>query len=92
MSKELDALYNLIARLEPSKDNIAKAEVDIKTLKNALKALEIIKEKEVNVFDVLATGYVEYYNMCVVNKIRPEYCDSYFLTKEEFILLKEVLL
>lgn len=57
-----------------------------------LKALEIIKEKEVNVFDVLATGYVEYYNMCVVNKIRPEYCNSYFLTQEEYELLKEVLL
>ena len=56
-----------------------------------LKALEIVKEKEVNVFDILATGYVEYYNMCVVNKIRPEYCDSYFLTQEEYELLKEVL-
>ena len=49
-----------------------------------LKALEIIKEKEVNVFIFLHSGDLETYNDMVE--------DNRKLTKEEFDLLKEVLL
>ena len=55
------------------------------------KALEIIKNKEVNVFDVLATNCADYYNMCVNIRISSKYCNSYFLTQEEYELLKKVL-
>ena len=49
-----------------------------------LKALEIIKKKEVNVFIFLHNGDLETYNDMVE--------DSRKLTQEEFDLLKEVLL
>lgn len=50
----------------------------------SLKVLEIIKEKEVNVFIFLHSGNLETYNDMVE--------DSRKLTKEEYNLLKEVLL
>ena len=50
----------------------------------SLKVLEIIKEKEVNVFIFLHSGKVEAYNDMVE--------DNRKLTKEEYDLLKEVLL
>ena len=49
-----------------------------------LKALEIIKEKEVDVFIFLHSGYLETYNDMVE--------DNRKLTQEEYDLLKEVLL
>ena len=49
-----------------------------------LKALEIIKEKEVDVFIFLHSGYLETYNDIVE--------DNRKLTQEEYDLLKEVLL
>lgn len=45
MSEELKALYNLIARLEPNEDNVAKAQDDIKTIETALKRLGTIEEE-----------------------------------------------
>ena len=49
-----------------------------------LKVLEIIKEKEVDVFIFLHSGYLETYNDMVE--------DNRKLTQEEFDFLKEVLL
>ena len=53
-------------------------------IETALKALEIIKEKEVNVFIFLHSGDLETYNDVVE--------DNRKLTQEEYNLLKEVLL
>ena len=63
----------------------------LETIEKSLKALEIIKEKAVNVFDILATSNADYYNMCVTKRISPQYYSSYFLTQEEYEILKEVL-
>lgn len=59
-------------------------DISYKFLENALKALEIIKEKEVNVFIFLHSGDLETYNDMVE--------DNRKLTQEEYDLLKEVLL
>lgn len=56
----------------------------LKKAENKLKALEIIKEKEVNVFIFLHSGDLETYNDIVE--------DNRKLTQEEYDLLKEVLL
>ena len=53
-------------------------------IENALKVLEIIKEKEVNVFIFLHSGDLETYNDMVE--------DNRKLTQEEYDLLKEELL
>ena len=55
----------------------------LKKAENKLKALEIIKEKEVNVFIFLHSGDLETYNDMVE--------DNQKLTKEEYDSLKEVL-
>ena len=56
----------------------------LKSEQNKLKALEIIKEKEVNVFIFLHSGDLETYNEMVE--------DNRKLTQEEYDILKEVLL
>lgn len=61
----------------------------IKTIEKSLKALDIIKEKNVNVGLVKVLGSVEQYNQTYVydNMLNVKWC----LTEEEFDLLKEVL-
>ena len=55
----------------------------LEIVEKALKALEIIKEKEVNVFIFLHSGDLETYNDMVE--------DNRKLTQEEYDLLKEAL-
>ena len=55
---------------------------DFKVIENALKALEIMKKKRVNVDWLLETENVEEYNESLYDD----------LTREEYGLLKEVLL
>lgn len=52
-------------------------------IENKLKALEIIKEKNVNVPKLRNSSNLEEYNRCFV--------DAYILTQEEYDLLKEIL-
>ena len=73
----LQALENIIETF------FDKDSEDIKTVRKALKALEIIKEKEVNVFIFLHSGDLETYNDMVE--------DNRKLTQEEYELLREVL-
>ena len=89
MSKELEALETLVYGL--TNDNYKKEDLGItmskcrEIIKTALKALEIIKEKRVNVGDFVRCRNVKDYN---------EYCcynEKEKLTKEEFELLKEIL-
>ena len=58
--------------------------IDLAQVNKEHKALEIIKEKEVNVFIFLHSGDLETYNDMVE--------DNRKLTQEEYELLKEVLL
>lgn len=88
MSKGLEALKRMYEHLdvELNEDDYAYkiADKDFETIKKELKALEIIKEKEINVFIFLHSGDLETYNDMVE--------DNRKLTQEEFDLLKEVLL
>lgn len=77
MSKELESL-NKIAYSYGYDENI-------KIIEKSLKALDIIKKKEVNVFVLLHSGNLKIYN---------DYCcynEKEQLTQEEYDLLKEVL-
>ena len=85
MSKELKALANLMARVSCGEDNIVKAKYDYATIEKALKVLEIIVEKKVNLGILTQCKDVEMYNKCV------HFLDSR-LEKQEFDLVKEVLL
>lgn len=79
MSKELEALQDL-SKLVFIYGSVQQYQI----IEKSLKALEIIKEKEVNVFIFLHSGCLESYNdMVEVNRK---------LTEEEYDLLKEVLL
>lgn len=53
------------------------------------KALEIIKEKNVDIFELKCCSIAETYNNCISFKIG--FVKNYELTKEEFEILKEVL-
>ena len=80
MSKELEALEKIVDTYYI--DNMDK---EISIIATALKALEIIKEKEVNVGLLSRCANAERYNrgMCY---------ESRYLTQEEYDILKEVLL
>ena len=79
MSKELEALERIRSH---NYHELSKREC-LNIIEKELKALEIIKEKEVNVFIFLHSGDLETYNDMVE--------DNRKLTQEEFDLLKEVL-
>ena len=71
-------------------DEQGKTVVDIlpykcKQVEKSLKALEIIKEKNVDIFLLKVASSVEHYNCNLVKPLEKE------LTQEEFNLLKEVL-
>lgn len=88
MIKELQALNDL-RNSGLVKDDVVcftkKAfEKRLDIIEKYLKALEIIKEKEVNVFIFLHSGDLETYNDMVEDNRKP--------TQEEFNLLKEVIL
>lgn len=79
MSKELEALQDL-SKLVFIYGGIQQYQI----IEKSLKALEIIKEKEINVFIFLHSGDLETYNDMVE--------DNRKLTQDEYDLLKEVLL
>ena len=87
MSKELEALDRLYCAGRLDLDYVldGKQNQDYKIIEKALKALEIIKEKGVNVGLLSRCANAERYNkgMCY---------ESRYLTQEEYELLKEVLL
>ena len=91
MSKGLEALKCLITDLVKFPDNslayaMQKDEVD--TIEKELKALEIIKKKQVNIISLLSS--IEWYNPSHYNDSVgcPIGCE---LTQKEYNLLKEVL-
>ena len=106
MSKELKALANLMARVSCGEDNIVKAKYDYATIEKALKVLEIIVEKKVNVPTLKAYmlekptdewALAEYNTWCketqdCIYYVGRDYLKSIPLTKEEYDLLKEVVL
>ena len=84
MSKGLDALENI--KLKDFIFNDDSCLKDIKTIEKELKALEVIKEKGIILQFIKETYTVEQYNAGVFGTlVKP-------LTKEEYDLLKEVLL
>lgn len=86
MSKELEALERLYCAGRLDLDYVlnGKQNQDYKIIEKALKALEIIKNKQVNVFVLLHSGNLKIYNDIVE--------DNRKLTQEKYDLLKEVLL
>ena len=89
MSKELEAL-EIIKKASTKSSGWMDDPIEyvyyleIKTLEKSLKALEIIKKKEVNVFIFLHSGDLETYNDMVE--------DNQKLAQEEYNLLRKVLL
>ena len=88
MSKELEALNRICEHLDLDDEyfylkNGEKTDYEI--IKKSLKALEIIKEKEVNVGLLSRCANAERYNKGICYELR-------YLTQEEYDLLKEVLL
>lgn len=90
MSKELtplEALENIVVDLTPHLKEANKEEINI--IEKSLKALEIIKNKRVDVNDLFLFVSLKAYNDFVC------YCDDSNkrkLAKKEYDLLKEVLL
>lgn len=80
--EELDSLYTLTNHNGKFYVIIDKAEFN--QMSKQLKALEIIKEKNVNVPKLRNSSNLEEYNRC--------FRDKCLLTQEEYELLKEVLL
>ena len=86
MSKGLEALKQAKERNGlPLGCNFAPiTEDEITIIEKELKALEIIKEKEIDMSDLIhATDYLDYSD---------GRCKKYWITQEEYDLLKEVLL
>lgn len=89
MSKDLDALECIVVDLTPIAKEHNKEEIE--QLKKSLEALEIIKEKEVD---------VHYLLICIEQNINPlQFYNEYMkehnalgLTQEEFDLLKKTLI
>lgn len=85
MTTPLEALNKLM--FDKSLDKIPSKEEEIEMfgiVKNALKALEIIRKKFVDIARLINSNNVDEYNKT--------HYDDLSLTKEEFDLLKEVLL
>lgn len=82
MSKELEALECIVVDLTPIAKEHNKEEIE--QLKKSLEVLEIIKNKQVNVFVLLHSGNLKIYNDIVE--------DNRKLTQEKYDFLKEVLL
>ena len=93
MSKGLKALKNINVLQITSKEQPPKFirlsdvfKEDYKTIEKELKALEIIKKKNVNIKDLKNANGLADYNMWYLR-----YNYDYYLTQEEYDFLKEVL-
>lgn len=89
MSKELEALKSIKREAGvPYFSTLYDIDMwreDFATVETALKALEVIKEKRVDVDDLIESVNLEEYNRHM------SFCYGSFLTQEEYDLLKEVL-
>lgn len=83
MSKELDIINNWKSQIHWQKDWGWNKELE--TVEKSVKALEIIKEKQVEVYSFYRARDLEHYNETVA------WLKPYYLTEEEYNLLKEVL-
>ena len=86
----LNKLDDVLCDIEiKHKENLGYTKPLTKTIEKSLKALEIIKKKNVNIGLVKVLGSVEQYNQTYVydNMLNVKWC----LTEEEFSLLKEIL-
>lgn len=86
----LDKLDEVLCDIEiKHKENLGYTKPLTKSIEKELKALEIIKKKNVNVGLVKVLGSVEQYNQTYVydNMLNVKWC----LTEEEFNILKEGL-
>ena len=81
--KRLDILYD-IEMTESGEEYMKENDIDLNIIEKELKALEIIRNKEVNVAWFTYVDNLEDYN-------KGKFIGSY-LTQEEYGLLKEVLL
>lgn len=77
--QELNIIETALKKLDEAENCVFTSKEDVK---KELKALEIIKDKEVNVFIFLHSGDLETYNDMVEENRK--------LTQEEYDLLKEV--
>lgn len=84
MSKGLNSLNEMVIHLNSKYGKTQEALEDFRNIEKELEALEIIKEKKVQVRWLLKDDFLEEYNDDVEKK--------YHLTLSEFTLLKEVLL
>lgn len=88
MSKGLEALKNIKREKPTFFSAIYDGDMwkeDVEAIEKGLKALEIIKKKGINIFEIRFSYSLEEYNMC-----KGEAGDV--LTQEEYTLLKEALL
>lgn len=83
--KSLKALKLIVTRLHPSPDNVAKAMHEVKIVEKSLKALEIIKMKNVDIPMAKTCNSVNDYN-----EWHSQYKEMH-LTQQEYDLLKEIL-
>lgn len=81
--EDLDTIFQELKEYEKKKNHAI--EVVEEFFNKELKALEIIKEKRVNIGDFIRTRNVEQYNDYLA------YNDNEKLTQEEYDLLKEVM-
>lgn len=101
MSKGLECLKdidNLVGHLLDNADCLVSNEIDydeaFRTIEKELKALEIIKKKNVNCFKLRFCKNLEDYNLYLEGFVNPEtkkISSESYLNQEEFDLLKEVL-
>lgn len=80
------------APIKPTLREISNAIKSIPLIETALKALEIIKKKKVNFYEIqFAENYEEYVKEFTAINIH-SIVERFMLTQQEFDLLKEVLL
>ena len=85
------ALKNIKIRCHPKVVWDDTIDYDLDTIEKSLKALEIIKEKKVDIKLLKASSTVEQYNNELIRVLGRWFAEREFLTIEEFELLRSVL-
>ena len=90
MSKELEALYEIKngTSYVVSNEIVNDYEKEFDILEKELKALEIIKEKTINIVILRCCEILEEYNSIIITKYNGK---KHLINEQEFELLKEVL-
>ena len=95
MSKGLNSLSEMVIHLNSNYGKTRQALEDFRNIEKELKALEIIKEKNVDIWCLKTTkNYDDYLHSPAPTNIVDEngvYHEEQLLTQEEYDLLKEVL-